>query len=373
MPVQNHFRIRALVQKCPMNFGRNYSLIPRSFCTSQSDASAPLSAPSDGLPCATQPARFRVSVASDRVRLDRFIKHSAPGLPPGLIHRHIRQSRVLVNGRVECNRSAPVRTDDVITFPGHVKLGLNRRKRRPPPDDVSLSEAMLVREWLLHRDARTAVLNKPPGLPVVLDSHEENARTLEQLLCGLGTGRYWLVHRLHTQVGGAVLVARDVVAATLLADFFRTRVITRLFWGLVAGVPRHKKGIIDMDVSGKKAITKYRVVQLVDNHYAWLEFEPRTGRANQLSVHCAEALGTPLVGDVIYPRRQDEQHPVGGALHLCSRTIIFPRLTQNPVSRRRKSTGKPSDLVTIHAPLPPHMKDTWKRLGLQERFASYNE
>ncbi|PXF43281.1 Ribosomal large subunit pseudouridine synthase C [Gracilariopsis chorda] len=349
------------------------SLLPRPFSTSARGASGPSSASSNGLPCATQPARFRVSLALDRVRLDRFIKHSAPGLPPGLIHRHIRQSRVLINGRVERSRATPVRTEDVITFPGHVKLGLTRRKKRPPPDDVSLSEAMLVRGWLLHRDARTAVLNKPPGLPVIAHSQENTSRTLEQLLCALGSGRYWLVHRLQTQVGGAVLVARDVGAATLLADYFRTRMVTRLYWGLVAGVPRHKKGIIDIDISGQKAITKYRVVQMVDSHYAWLEFEPRTGRSNQLSAHCAEGLGTPLVGDTIYPHQQDRQHPITGALQLCSRSITFPRLTQNSASRSRKGTRTASDLITVHAPLPLHMKDTWKRLGLQERFASYSD
>ncbi|KAI0557356.1 RNA pseudouridylate synthase [Gracilaria domingensis] len=322
------------------------------------------------LPCASQPARFKVAPDDCGVRLDRFIKSSAPGLPPGLIHRHIRQSRVKVNGQTQVNRAIPVHTDDVVSFPGDVKLGLTRRKKRPPADDVSLSEAALVKQWLLYRDARVAVINKPPGLPVLDSPNEESSRTLEQLLCGLGAGRYWLVHRMHTQVSGAILIARDVGAVSLLSDYIRARMVTRVYWGLVAGVPQHKKGIVDFEVGGKKAVTRYRVVQMVDNHYSWLELEPRTGRANQISIHCAEGLGTPLVGDVNYDNVHESQHPVqSGALQLCSRSITFPRLTQVRLPKRQKQKGKMPNFVTVQAPLPAHMKDTWRRLGMQERFA----
>ncbi|KAL6013299.1 hypothetical protein ACLOJK_003791 [Asimina triloba] len=34
--------------------------------------------------------------------------------------------------------------------------------------------------------------------------------------------------------------------------------------------------------------------------YTWLELRPLTGRKHQLRVHCAEVLGTPIVGDYKY-------------------------------------------------------------------------
>ncbi|CAN8073161.1 unnamed protein product [Agarophyton chilense] len=355
-----------------LTHGAMRALVRRAFSSKPIQSSPNISSSqSFELPFAKQPARFKVSPDLSGSRLDRFIKSRAPGLPPGLIHRHIRQARVQINGRIERRRGTPVRENDVISFPGEVKLGLSRRKKRPTPDDISLSEAMEVKQWLLYRDARVAVLNKPPGLPVLSEPGKETSRTLEQLLCGLGTGRYWLVHRLQTQVGGAILVARDVGAATLLSDFFRARVVTRLYWGLVSGVPRNKKGVVNMDIGGKKAVTRYRVVQMIDNHYSWLELEPRTGRSNQLSIHCAEGLGTPLIGDRNFDNADDNQHPVeAGALQLCSRTLTFPRLTQINPSIRQKRRCRSPDLVSVKSPLPPHMKDTWRRLGLQESFAS---
>lgn len=323
--------------------------------------------PPASLPNAEQPVLWGVSPVEDGTRLDRFIKRNAPGLPPGLIQRHIRQKRVSINDRVVCHHGHPVVTGDLVRFPGYVKLGIDRRNKKPKSNDVSLAEAELVRSWVLYKDARCAVLNKPAGLPVQADTNE---RHLEQLLCGLGAGRYWLVHRLDKLVSGAIIVARDVGAAALMGEYFRSRSVSKLYWCLVSGVPKHKKGVIDADVDGKKAITRYRVVDFVGTHYAWLELEPRTGRKHQLRVHCSELLGTPIVGDSRFSADSDINIIGPTALHLCSRSVSFPRLTQTAGDRkgRLRNAAKVPSMVTVTAPLPPHMKEAWKRFGLNEKF-----
>lgn len=52
--------------------------------------------------------------------------------------------------------------------------------------------------------------------------------------------------------------------------------------------------------SSQHAITEYRVIGPSSHGYTWLELSPLTGRKHQLRVHCAEVLGTPIVGDYKY-------------------------------------------------------------------------
>ena len=75
---------------------------------------------------------------------------------------------------------------------------------------------------------------------------------------------------------------------------------------------------------------------------------PLTGRTHQLRVHMA-AIGTPLLGDHKYggPDPQLSGSDVGEGLHLHARRIILP----HPSGR-----GK----IDVTAPLPPHMRTTWK-------------
>ena len=319
-----------------------------------------------------QPVIWPVSQVDDGTRLDRFIKRRAPGLPPGLIQKIIRQRRVTVNDEPAIRNAHAVRKGDSVIFPGDVKLGLNRGKKKPKADDVSLAEAEKVREWIVYRDARCAVLDKPAGVPV----QKGGRRSLEELLSGLGAGKYWLIHRLDQEVSGALVVARDVGAAGLLAEYFRTKLVRKLYWGLVVGRPRNDRGLIDVEVDGKKAVTRYRVVQELDRHYSWLELEPRTGRKHQLRIHCAEGLGTPLVGDTRYGfagqsgGAEDLSGFAGPGLHLSSRMIAFPRLTKNCTggAKRAKRNESAKDYISVTVPLPPHMQDTWKRLGMDEKL-----
>lgn len=356
-----------------------------------------------------QPVRWTVASTEDGSRLDRFIKRRAPGVPPGLIQKLIRQKKVHVNLNAANHNSFKVYEGDEIRFPGHVKLGLSRRNRKPPKDDVSLAEAHIVQSWVLHRDARAAVINKPAGLPVSPagpsfvnpkllaqelrqssgDSKRvgegsgplgiDSSRCLQDLLCGLGSGRYWLVHQLDKEVSGAVVVARDVGAAGLLAEFFRSRLIRKTYWALVYGAVPNGSGSVQTPIDGKLAYTAYRVIERVDKAYTWLALYPRTGRKHQLRIHCADGLGCPIVGDMKYTNSDDNSYTEdhndddnlfeglvpGGGLHLLSRRIEYPILTIPSVGARVKKVI-PKKYVGVTAPLPPHMRDTWKRLGLLE-------
>lgn len=318
--------------------------------------------------------RWIVSSEEDGTRLDRFIKRQSPALPPGLIQRLIRQRSVLVDDeRAERNAQA-VREGMVVRFPGHVKLGLTRGKKKPKLDDISLAEVDKVKSWVLFKDARCVVLDKPSGLPTQGGSRV--GRSLDELVEGLGGGRYFLVHRLDKETSGCIVVARDVGAAGLLAEMFKAGGIGKIYWGLTKGVPKKEWGVIKQEVGGKNAVTEYRVIDTVGKQFAWVELIPRTGRKHQLRRHCAEALGTPLVGDARYGDKMEEG--LGGqgleclgepGLHLVARMIKFPKLTQNGGGGKRRKQANSTGNVTVTAPLPPHMKQSWKRFGLNEALA----
>lgn len=351
----------------------------RRFCATAIPAAASLSAAGIG------PVRWPVRQEECGARLDRFIKRRAPGLPPGLIQRLIRQRRVTVAGETAIRNAHLVRSGDVVELPGDIKLGLSRGKKKPKPDDVSLQEAQYIRSRVIHRDARCVVLDKPAGLPTQ-GGTGIGERHVEALLPGIGEGRYFLVHRLDKEVSGALAIARDVGAAAELADHFRRRRVEKEYWALVVGNIKSKGGVIALDVNGKSAETHFRVVQDLGGLGAWVALRPRTGRKHQLRIHCAMGLQAPIVGESRYTKHGEERvfdhlipqglHGIAemaeadAGLHLHSRSLSFPKLT---VDGRRQGKKKNSgdgglrSMLFAKADIPPHMKSSFRRFGLNVR------
>ena len=54
------------------------------------------------------------------------------------------------------------------------------------------------------------------------------------------------------------------------------------------------------NVVAQRAVTEYKVLGEASGLLTWILFSPKTGRTHQLRVHCAEALGNPILGDRLY-------------------------------------------------------------------------
>ena len=183
------------------------------------------------------------------------------------------------------------------------------------------------------------VLNKPMGLAV--QGGSGTYRHLDGMLGAL-TGkdgqRPRLVHRLDKDTSGCLLVAKTRFAATALTKTFRTRSARKIYWAMVAGVPRPKQGRVSTFLAKEEredesmmriakhgeegashAVTYYAVVETAAQKLAWLSLKPVTGRTHQLRAHMAH-IGHPIIGDEKYfrienwsSRRHAEQAAPAGA------------------------------------------------------------
>ena len=242
----------------------------------------------------------------------------------------------------------------------------------------------MMRGAVLYRDDHIIAINKPPGLPSQGGSGQtRHVDGLAEALRFDAPLKPRLVHRLDKDTSGVLLLARTGAAATGLTRAFRARDTRKIYWAAVAGVPTPQMGTVryglvkapghgakgegekmhcvhprdvDRTEGAKHATTDYAVLSALGTRTAWVALVPITGRTHQLRAHMAE-LGHPIIGDGKYGGSGQENlgdgwgAQLGGEvsrkLHLHARSISLT----HPVSGAR---------LTITAPLPDHMRRTWK-------------
>ena len=313
----------------------------------------------------------KVGRDEEGMRVDRFFEARFPGLSFSHIQRIIRKGEVRVNGRRTQPKNRLEAGQEVRIPP----LKLDAPKPRPAGDAAGKDRDFL-RSITLYEDADVLVLNKPMGLAV--QGGSGTTRHIDGMLevlraPGPDGQRPRLVHRLDKDTAGCLLVAKTRFAAAALAKSFRSRSARKIYWALVAGVPKPKQGRISTflakeeraddsfmrvarhgDDGASHAVTYYAVVETSARTLAWLSLKPVTGRTHQLRAHM-NYIGHPIVGDPKYFSRENWELPGGmqNRLHLLARRIAVPH--------PRGGT------IDVTAPLPPHMTQSWNLLGLEAR------
>jgi 23S rRNA pseudouridine955/2504/2580 synthase len=308
-----------------------------------------------------------VTVTGDEngMRLDRFFEARFPGLSFSHIQRIIRKGEVRVNGR----RAQP---KDRLQAGQAVRIPPLQLEAPKPRDDASEDQKnrAFIKSITLFEDADVMVLNKPMGLAV--QGGSGTVRHLDGMLgslSGKDGQRPRLVHRLDKDTAGCLLVAKTRFAAAALSKTFRSRAARKIYWALVAGVPKPRQGRISTylakderedesvmriakhgDEGASHAVTYYALVETAARQLAWLSLKPVTGRTHQLRAHMAH-INHPIVGDPKYFHKENWELPGGiqNRLHLLARRIVVPH--------PRGGT------IDATAPLPAHMQQSWNLLG----------
>jgi 23S rRNA pseudouridine955/2504/2580 synthase len=313
-----------------------------------------------------------VTVAPDEggMRVDRFLEARFPGLSFSHIQRIIRKGELRVNGK----RARPkdrLAAGEVVRIP---PLRLDTPRPRSPQRQEDDKTRALLKSMTLYEDADVLVLNKPMGLAV--QGGSGTVRHLDGMLEVLRDPqgqRPRLVHRLDKDTAGCLLVAKTRFAATALAKSFRSRSARKIYWALVAGVPKPTQGRISTFLAKEElerdsfmriarhgeegashAVTFYAVVETAARQLAWISLKPVTGRTHQLRAHCAH-IGHPILGDPKYFSKENWDLPGGlqNRLQLLARRIAVPH--------PRGGT------IDVTAPLPPHMVQSWNLLGFDAK------
>ncbi len=324
--------------------------------------------PAPQLPTSVQ----NVTVTADEngMRVDRFFEARFPGLSFSHIQRVIRKGEVRVNGK----RTEPkgrLEAGQTVRIP---PLRLDAPKARTMGNAADQKTADFLKSITLYEDADVLVLNKPMGLAV--QGGSGTTRHLDGMLEVLRDAhgqRPRLVHRLDKDTAGCLLVAKTRFAASALAKTFRSRSARKIYWALVAGVPKLPQGRISTFLAkeeredesfmriakhGEKgashAITYYAVVETSGRALAWISLKPVTGRTHQLRAHMSH-IDHPIVGDPKYFSIENWELPGGmqDKLHLLARRIAVPHPR--------------GGVIDVTAPLPPHMLQSWNLLGLDAK------
>lgn len=186
---------------------------------------------------------------------------------------------------------------------------------------------------VIYEDDDILVVDKPSGMlsvpgktsaPCLLEWLEERY------------GEVHSCHRLDQDTSGVMVYARNLESKVAVEGSFAARQVHKVYRArLVAGVFNHaRKGTIALPLmpdyyerpcqmveydNGKKAVTKYEVLEIFPDGEIDVRFYPQTGRTHQLRVHAAhpDGLGHPIKGDHLYG------DPNGGVLFLRAESISF--------------------------------------------------
>jgi 23S rRNA pseudouridine955/2504/2580 synthase len=315
-----------------------------------------------------------VAREEEGMRLDRWFRLHYAKLPHSRLEKLLRTGQVRVDGgRAKAS----------------TRLAASQTVRIPPlPDtapllvkpEISKTDLDFLDSITLYEDDDLLVLNKPAGLAV--QGGTKTTHHIDRLLAALGDGpetRPRLVHRLDRDTSGVLVVAKRRSIAAKLGRAFQTCSVRKIYWALVAGVPKPTQGKIDValvkaagpegdrvrkaypgeQAIAQSAVTYYAVVDRAGQKTAFVSLKPVTGRQHQLRAHMA-LISHPILGDDKYRGDRDLSEGVEKRLHLHARRISFPHPSGEGV-------------VDVTAPLPPHMEKAFTLFGFAEGAGAEGE
>lgn len=298
----------------------------------------------------------KIKPEDDGIRLNRWFLKEYPSLTLGRLQKLLRTKQIKVDGKkAEAN----------------TRLSAGQELRLPPLDNekaiknpavVSKSDTDFIQSMIIFKDDNIIVLNKPSGLAVQGGTNTD--RHIDGMLEALkfeNSEKPKLVHRIDKDTSGVLVLARNRRYAELLTKAFREHMLQKTYLVLAIGNLKNPEGEIKIALDkvgekmepsdeGKKAVTRFKVLDTAGEKFTLLTAEPLTGRTHQIRVHM-ECAGCPILGDNKYFGQSRKRFPeLSSKLHLHAYKIDL-----SPVYNKK---------LVVKAPLPDYFKNDIKFLGL---------
>ncbi|WP_455949933.1 RluA family pseudouridine synthase [Eubacterium sp.] len=271
---------------------------------------------------------FIVDEELQDIRIDKYLNEFLKDNSRTYIQKLIKNGNVLVNDN-PCKANYRVQPEDRISvdIPTPVTADIL-------PENIPID--------IIYEDDDILIVNKPKNLVVHPAPGHYTGTLVNALMYHCkdnlsninGVLRPGIVHRIDKDTTGALIVCKNDYSHNFIATQLKEHSITREYVGIVCGVVKDDKGVIDApigrnkikrkemcinELNGKNAVTHYEVIRRFEK-YTLMKFNLETGRTHQIRVHMA-SINHPLLGDEIYNHNKCPFKLQGQCLH--ARTIGF--------------------------------------------------
>lgn len=271
---------------------------------------------------------FIVDEELQDIRIDKYLNEFLKDNSRTYIQKLIKNGNVLVNDN-SCKANYRVQSEDRISvdIPTPVTADIL-------PENIPID--------IIYEDDDILIVNKPKDLVVHPAPGHYTGTLVNALMYHCkdnlsninGVLRPGIVHRIDKDTTGALIVCKNDYSHNFIATQLKEHSITREYVGIVCGVVKDDKGVIDApigrnkikrkemcinELNGKNAVTHYEVIRRFEK-YTLMKFNLETGRTHQIRVHMA-SINHPLLGDEIYNHNKCPFKLQGQCLH--ARTIGF--------------------------------------------------
>ena len=289
-------------------------------------------------------------------RLDQALAHELSHFSRNQVQDFIKEGGVRINNQVITSQKHRLRLGDCVNIDIDHQPPTSKNLAQNIPLDIAFEDEHLI---VIHKPAGQVVHpgagNPDNTLVNALLHHDQRVESLP---------RAGLIHRLDKDTSGLIIAAKTQESYYKLVDAMKVRAIQRSYQAIVQGVmisggqvnapigrdPNHRTRM-SVQLSGKDAITDYRIIQRFLSH-THIHLKLHTGRTHQIRVHMHH-IQFPIVGDPTYKRQTALKTPVSDSLAEALKAFNRQALHATELKFMHPILNSP---ITLSSPLPSDMK-----------------